>query len=181
MVFKLEIPGTELFDEETQEFISLRPTTLQLEHSLIAISRWESKWKKPFLVDQVKTREETLDYFSCMSLSTSVDELAFQNLTQEQFQQIQEYILDPMTATTFSESGLSKKTSEQVTSELIYYWMTTYNIPFEAQKWHINRLLTLIRVCTVKNSPEKKMSPRAAASMQRELNEKRRKALGTKG
>ena len=92
MVLKLEIPGTELFDEETQEFISLRPTTLQLEHSLIAICRWESKWKKPFLDDQVKTWEETLDYFVCMSLNTSVDEWVFKSLTQEQVQEIQEYI-----------------------------------------------------------------------------------------
>lgn len=179
----LQIPPREFFDERKQEFINFEGCSLQMEHSLISLSEWEAKWKKPFLnKPESRTNEELLDYFRCMTITKNVNPLAFASLTQEHINTIVNYINDPMTATWFSEDGKpSKRPTEVVTSELIYYWMIAQNIPFECRKWHLNRLLTLIRVCNVKNNPPKKMSKADIARQQRELNEQRKKKLGTKG
>ena len=179
----LQIPPREFFDERKQEFINFEGCSLQMEHSLISLSEWEAKWKKPFLnKPESRTNEELLDYFRCMTIAKNVNPLAFASLTQEHVNTIVNYINDPMTATWFSEDGKpSKRPTEVVTSELIYYWMIAQNIPFECRKWHLNRLLTLIRVCNVKNNPPKKMSKADIARRQRELNEQRKKKLGTKG
>ena len=179
----LQIPPREFFDERKQEFINFEGCSLQMEHSLISLSEWEAKWKKPFLnKPENRTNEELLDYFRCMTITKNVNPLAFASLTQEHINTIGNYINDPMTATWFSEDGKpSKRPTEVVTSELIYYWMIAQNIPFECRKWHLNRLLTLIRVCNVKNNPPKKMSKADIARRQRELNEQRKKKLGTKG
>ena len=179
----LQIPPREFFDERKQEFINFEGCSLQMEHSLISLSEWEAKWKKPFLnKPESRTNEELLDYFRCMTITKNVNPLAFASLTQEHINTIVNYINDPMTATWFSEDGKpSKRPTEVVTSELIYYWMIAQNIPFECRKWHLNRLLTLIRVCNVKNNPPKKMSKAEIARRQRELNEQRKKKLGTKG
>ena len=179
----LQIPPREFFDERKQEFINFEGCSLQMEHSLISLSEWEAKWKKPFLnKPESRTSEELLDYFRCMTITKNVNPLAFASLTQEHINTIVNYINDPMTATWFSEDGKpSKRPTEVVTSELIYYWMIAQNIPFECRKWHLNRLLTLIRVCNVKNNPPKKMSKAEIARRQRELNEQRKKKLGTKG
>ena len=179
----LQIPPREFFDERKQEFINFEGCSLQMEHSLISLSEWEAKWKKPFLnKPESRTNEELLDYFRCMTITKNVNPLAFASLTQEHVNMIVNYINDPMTATWFSEDGKpSKRPTEVVTSELIYYWMIAQNIPFECRKWHLNRLLTLIRVCNVKNNPPKKMSKADIARRQRELNEQRKKKLGTKG
>lgn len=179
----LQIPPREFFDERKQEFINFEGCSLQMEHSLISLSEWEAKWKKPFLnKPESRTNEELLDYFRCMTITKNVNPLAFASLTQEHVNTIVNYINDPMTATWFSEDGKpSKRPTEVVTSELIYYWMIAQNIPFECRKWHLNRLLTLIRVCNVKNNPPKKMSKADIARQQRELNEQRKKKLGTKG
>lgn len=170
-----------LFNEETNEFIHVKEQTLQLEHSLISLSKWESKWCKPFLTKQAKTYEETIDYIKCMTITQNVNPNVYLCLTEENVKQINEYISAPMTATTIYEDSNGKINRETITAELVYYWMIALNIPFECQKWHLNRLLTLVRVCNVKNAPPKKRSKRDIASSYRALNEARKKQLHTKG
>lgn len=177
----ITIPATEEFDEIKGEFVYTKEHTLQLEHSLISISKWESKWCKPFLAKGDKTFEETIDYIKCMTLNKNISDEVYGCLTQDNVAAINEYIGAPMTATTFSGNERGKKNNEQITSELVYYWMIALNIPFECQKWHINRLLTLIRVCNVKNQPPKKMSKRELMSRNTALNAARRQQLNTKG
>lgn len=177
----ITIPATEEYDENTGEFITTREQTLQLEHSLISISKWESKWCKPFLAKQDKTSEEVIDYIKCMTLNKSVSDDVYGCLTQQNISDINDYIGAPMTATTFSDDRNGKQNREIITSELVYYWMIALQIPFECQKWHINRLLTLIRVCNIKNAPPKKMSKRDIMSRNAALNAARRKQMNTKG
>lgn len=179
----ITIPASEGWDESKQEFVSIEPAkTLQLEHSLISLSKWESKWCKPFLSSQNKTDEETLDYIKFMTITKNVNPEVYNRLTNKLIDEINNYIDAPMTATTFSGESGGKKNGERITSELIYYWMIALNIPIEeCQKWHLNRLLTLIKVCNIKNQPEKKMNSTDAAARYAELNAMRRKALGTKG
>lgn len=179
-MLEITIPSLELWNEKKQEFVSIKGTTLKLEHSLVSLSKWESKWCKPFLSREDKTREETLDYIKCMTLTQNVDPDIYQYISNENVNKIIEYINAPMTATTLREEkkGGSK---EIVTAELIYYWMIALTIPFECQKWHLNRLLTLIRVCNVKNTPPKKMSKREIMSRNAALNASRRKQLNSKG
>ena len=177
----ITIPSCEMYDESTEEFVYEKEQTLQLEHSLVSLSKWESKWCKPFLSKQDKTMEETIDYVRCMTVNQVSDPTVYSRLTLDNLNSINEYIGSPMTATTFSNTPKGGSSGEQVTSELIYYWMIALNIPFECQKWHLNRLLTLIRVCEVKNQPPKKMSKREIMSRNAALNAARRKKLGTKG
>lgn len=181
-MLKITIPGmNEVWDETRGEFLSVKEQTLQLEHSLVSLSKWESKWCKPFFSRQEKTFEETLDYIKCMTLTQNVKEETYACLTQQNIDEINTYIAAPMTATTFHNDNGGKNNREQITSELIYYWMISLNIPVEFQKWHINRLLTLIRVCNVKNQPPKKMSRNETASRYAALNAARRKQMNTKG
>jgi len=180
-MLRITIPAVEQWDEAKQEFIYTKEQTLSLEHSLVSISKWESKWCKPFLTKQEKTFEETLDYIKCMTLTQNVDPEVYNYLTNENIKEINEYIGAPMTATYFSDEKTSKTSREQVTAELIYYWMIAFNIPFECQKWHLNRLLTLIKVCNIKNQPPKKRSRKDIMSRNAALNAARRKQLNTKG
>lgn len=180
-MLRITVPATEQWDELRQEFVNTKEQTLQLEHSLVSLSKWESKWCKAFLTKTAKTHEETLDYVKCMTLTQHVDPNIYNNLTEENIIAINEYIAAPMTATHFSDDKSQKGGREVVTSELIYYWMIALNIPFECQKWHLNRLLTLIRVCNIKNAPPKKMSKRDIMSRNAQLNAARRKQLNTKG
>lgn len=175
------IPERELWDEEREELVSVKEQTLQLEHSLVSLSKWESKWKKPFLTKEDKTPEETIDYIRCMTLTPNVKPEVYNCLTHDNITKINNYISDPMTATTINMQGLSKGGKEIVTSELVYYWMVALNIPFECQKWHLNRLITLIQVCNVKNTPPKKMSRRDIMSRNAALNAARRKKYNSKG
>lgn len=177
----ITIPASELWDERGEQFVPIKETRLQLEHSLVSISKWEAKWHKPFLSDKDKSSEEILDYIRCMTLTKNVDSTVYFIIDQNTVKQITDYINDSMTATWFSEKpgGKSKKTV--ATSELIYYWMISFGIPFECQKWHLNRLLTLIRVCSEKNAPKKKMSAKEINARNKALNAQRRKSLGTKG
>ena len=176
----ITIPASELWDESKQEFINVKEQTLQLEHSLVSLSKWESKWCKPFLAND-KTDEETLDYIKCMTLTQNVKPETYNRLTKEHVDKIYKYINAPMTATTFTDDKTSKSNKEIVTSEIIYYWMVALNIPPEYQKWHLNRLLTLIRVCNIKNQPPKKMSKRETSSRYAALNKARRQQLNTRG
>ena len=180
-MLRITIPAVEQWDEVKQEFIYTKEQTLSLEHSLVSLSKWESKWCKPFLTKQEKTFEETLDYIKCMTITQNVDPEVYNYLTNENIKEINEYIGAPMTATYFSDEKTSKTSREQVTAELIYYWMIALNIPFECQKWHLNRLLTLIKVCSIKNQPPKKRSKKDIMSRNAALNAARRKQLNTKG
>lgn len=174
------VPQCEYFDEEKSEFVHTKECTLQLEHSLLSLSKWESKWRKPFLSTDNKTDEEILDYIRCMTITQNVDKSVYYRLSRENIEKINEYINLPMTATTFSDKN-GPRNNQIITNEIIYYWMISLNIPFECQKWHLNRLLTLVKVCSIKNSPPKKMSKKEISNRNRALNASRRKALGTKG
>lgn len=174
------IPGSELYDDAKGEFVYVKEATLQLEHSLVSLSKWEGKWNKPFLSSTSKTDEEILDYVRCMTVTQNVNKNVYYRLSRENIQRINEYINLPMTATTFSDIQ-GPRNKEVVTAEIIYYWMISLNVPMECQKWHLNRLLTLIKVCSIKNQPPRKMSRREILSQNRALNASRKKALGTRG
>lgn len=182
-MFKLTIEATESFDEVNKVFIETGETvTVELEHSLISLSKWESKFHKPFLTKETKTNNEIFGYIYAMILTPDVDEKILNRLSNKNIEDIQKYIDTNQTATTFSQlSSNSKGLSEIITSELIYYWMTAFSIPWEAQYWHLSRLLTLIQICNVKNSKPKPMSKAEAARQRAELNAKRRAELGTTG
>lgn len=171
----------EKWDEKSGKFIEPPTIMLQLEHSLVSLSKWESKWCKPFLSQRDKTDEELLDYIKCMTLTQNVSPEVYGHLTSENLIQIKQYIDAPMTATTISEDKSSKGNKEVVTAEVIYYWMIALNIPFECRKWHLNQLLTLIRVCNIKNTPPKKMSKKDVMSRNAALNAARRKQLNSRG
>ncbi len=180
-MLRIIVPAAELWDEINEEFIYKDEQALQLEHSLVSLSKWESKWCKPFLSKDEKTMEETIDYIRCMTLTQNVKPDVYECLSSENIQQVNKYIQAPMTATWFNDMGTGKRNSEQITSELIYYWMIALNIPFECQKWHLNRLFTLIRVCNIKNQPPKKRSRREIMSRNAALNAARCKQLNTSG
>lgn len=186
-MLQLTVPQREYFDDSKQEFVYSKGFTLNLEHSLISISKWESKWKKPFLSKEPRNFEESLDYVRCMSLNSNVTDFELKQLSKVELDKISAYIDDKCTATWFNEDNLKKKPSggsrhgQTVTSELIYYWMIAYEIPFECQKWHLNRLLTLIRICEIKNTPSKKMKKKDILASNRALNEARKAKMGTRG
>lgn len=178
----IKVPlSPEGWDEEKQEFVEPEVKVLQLEHSLVSLSKWESKWGKSFLSSASKTAEETIDYIRCMTITQNVDPEVYFHLTNENIKQVNEYIAAPMTATFFGDDGSRKNNRETVTAELIYYWMIAHNIPFECQKWHLNRLLTLIRVCNVKNAPPEKKSKGDIMRRNAALNAARKKQLNTRG
>ena len=177
----ITIPAVEQWDEVKQEFVYTKDQMLSLEHSLVSLSKWESKWCKAFLTKQEKTFEETLDYIKFMTITQNVDPKVYNYLTNENIDEVNRYIEAPMTATYFSEDKTGKISLEQVTAELIYYWMISLNIPFECQKWHLNRLLTLIKVCNIKNTPPKNRSRKDIMSRNAALNATRRKQLNTRG
>lgn len=178
----ITVPGRELWDEQLEEFICTPPQTLQLEHSLVSLSKWEEKWHRSFISSkQEKTYEETIDYIRCMTITQNVNPLIYNGLTRENIEAINKYIKEPMTATYVPEDGSAKSNKESVTAELIYYWMFTSGIPYECRKWHLNKLLTLIRVCSLKSSPPKKRSRREIASQNAAINAARRAQLNSKG
>lgn len=179
-MLQLVIPDLEAYDESKSEFVILNGKTIQVEHSLVSISKWESKWNKPFLKDYKKTVEETIDYIKCMTITQNVNNDLYSRLTNENVDEVTRYIKMPMTATRIIDDDKSPS-KEIITSELIYYWMIAYNIPFECQKWHLNRLLTLIRVCDRKNKKPKKMSRSEIINRNRTLNEQRKQQYNTNG
>nr|DAM43243.1 MAG TPA: hypothetical protein [Caudoviricetes sp.] len=178
----LHVKSSTLWDEVNERFVELKGTTLKLEHSLVSISKWESKWNKVFLSKEPKTDEEAIDYIRCMTLTQNVDPIVYQCLTKEDIERVDAYIDAPMTASTVKdESPKGVKNREQTTSELIYYWMICYQIPFECQKWHLNRLLMLINICNVKNAPPKKRSKRDLYQRNAAINAANKKKFNTKG
>lgn len=171
----------EQYDEVKQEFVDPVMISLDMEHSLVSISKWESKWHKSFISTPDLTDEETLDYIKCMTLTPNVPTEVYGYLSEDNVQTIRDYISNPMTATTFPADKSSRNSREKITSELIYFWMITWNIPVEFENWHLNRLITLIRVCNIKNQPQKKMSQKDIASRNAALNAQRRAKLNSKG
>lgn len=181
-MLEILVKGFEEYNEETNEVIVNKDTVLKLEHSLISLARWESKWHKPFLEDMDKrTREEDLDYIRCMTISQNIDSNVYRHLSLKNMIEIRNYLDDTMTATWFNDKQMPKSKQKAVTAELIYYWMISLQIPFECEKWHLNRLLTLIRVCNIENSPKKKMRKGDIYKQNRSLNEARRRSMGTRG
>ncbi|QFP95410.1 hypothetical protein SEA_MAKAI_18 [Arthrobacter phage Makai] len=187
-MLKITIPGIESWDKENQEFVYSDDVELELEHSLVSLSKWEAEWNKPFLSDDPKTTEQTLGYFRNMTLTPNVPPDIYDRLTNANIDAVNEYLGAKMTATWFNETGKQKKPArkEVVTSEIIYNWMIDLDIPFECKEWHLNQLITLIKVRNEKNSKnapnqKSKMSNREIAQRNRELNAKRKAQMGTTG
>ena len=181
-MLQIHIPGEEFWDETSEEFVAGPETTISLEHSLISISKWESKWHKPFMGQEAPKGDELMDYIKCMTITPNVKDEVYNRLTNKNIDDILKYINDPMTATTINERGMNNHRSREIiTSELIYYWMVAMQIPFECQKWHINRLMMLIRICGIKNQPDKKMSKRSTMQQNAALNAARRQRLHSRG
>jgi hypothetical protein len=179
-MLRLVIVTSEDFNDSTSEFVEATSTVIELEHSLVSLSKWESKWEIPFLGSENKDEEQVLDYIRMMFLPGEFPESLFSKFTDKTYAAINAYIDKKMTATWFNETT-TPKSNEIVTAELIYYWMIELGIPFECQEWHLNRLLTLIKVCNIKNAPAKKMSSAEVGAQQKELNRQRREQFGTRG
>lgn len=179
-MLRIIVPGVEMYDPTTQRFVEPPDTELELEHSLVSVSKWESKWEIPYLDDTVKTDAQTIDYVRCMITSGEIPDETMNRLTKSNYTEISEYIGKKMTATWFSNKA-KPGPKNIVTAELVYYWITTYRIPYEVQYWHLNRLLTLINVFSEKNKPEKKLSKGELAARNRELNRQRIAKSGGNG
>lgn len=181
----LTIPKKEFWDENQEVFIIMKEQNLTLEHSLLSISKWETKWHTPFISDKEKTKEETLDYIKCMTVNSNVEPNVYRRLTSANLKTIEEYIGNSATATWFTESkngNPNRQKKEQITSELVYYWMTANQIPFECEKWHFNRLMVLIRICGIKNNSDpKKQGKRDVMKNNAAMNAARRGRIGSKG
>ena len=180
-MLELYIPGKEMFNDNTQEFLQIPGATLKLEHSLLSISKWESKWKKSFISSKDLSGDELISYIKCMTIGSMPSDAVYESIDYKTAAKIRDYINDPMTATTFSKAQSGPPSREIITSELVYYWMVQHGIPFECEKWHFNRLLTLIRICAIKGSDGKNMSKKDIMRQNAEINAMRRKAMGTKG
>lgn len=181
-MLQIEVPSSERYDEANNEFITIEAQTLQLEHSLVSLSKWESKWRKSFMEKFKKSsHEEVVDYIKCMTLTENVNPNVYDGLTQQNIDDIVAYINDPMTATTIRERASSRGGREIVTAELIYFWMLDNNIPFECRYWHLNQLLTLVRVCNAKRHPPKAPGKREMAAERAALNAARLKQFNTTG
>jgi hypothetical protein len=181
-MLRVLVKGEELWNETKNEFVPPKypDVTLELEHSLLSVSKWESKYEKPFLVAG-KTVDEIYDYIKAMVVTPDVDLGVLDNCPQEVLSAVQEYINSNQTATTFGHMPERRGRGEIITAELIYFWMVNFNIPFECEKWHLNRLFALIRICNIKNSKPKRMSRNEMAQRNKEINDKRRAELNTKG
>jgi len=178
----IRIPDQELFNDATQEFINVKGRELRLEHSLVSLSKWESKFHKPFLTKEDKTRAETIAYIKCMTMTQNVEDNVFKAIDAKVIDQVTAYLEDPMTATTFTEQEEKRTINREViTAEIIYYWMLALQIPMECQKWHLNRLLTLINVCNIKNQPKRKMTKGQIHARNMALNAARRKRFDSAG
>lgn len=180
-MLNIKVPLVEGIDEATSKFVVLDSFNLELEHSLVSLSKWEQFFEKPFLSDEKKTSEETLYYIQCMTLTQDVPDEVWMKLSAENGKDINEYINRKMTATWFTEIPGRARNREIVTAELIYYWMCALQIDWQAQYWHLNTLMTLIKVANEKNQPAKKMSRREAMQKMAEINKRRLEESGGAG
>lgn len=180
-MLSIVVSGDELYNEETNEFSTIGDVVLEFEHSLVSLSKWEAKHEKPFLGKTEKTKEEVFDYLKCMVLTPNVDDEVFLHLSPENLDEINKYLESKQSATTFGNLPKERGQAETITAELIYYWMVTFQIPIECQHWHLNRLFSLIRVCSIKSTPPKKTSKAEMIANRNKLNAQRKAAMGTKG
>lgn len=182
-MLEITIPEKEFFNE-SEGFIKIKGVKLQLEHSLISLKKWESKWHKPFLGKDDKTTEEIIDYIKCMTINQVPDKRIYNHIPQNSMKEVIDYIKDPMTATWFTKNtseGPAKTNAKVITNEIIYFWMVSLNIPFECQKWHLNQLLTLIKVVNIESGPKKKMSKEEEKARRKALNDARLAKFKSKG
>ena len=177
----ITIEANELYNEETQEFVSVKEKTLQLEHSLVAVAKWEAKFGVPFLTEKPKENAEIMEYIFFMIKTPGVKSDVLLELSQKNFEEINAYINSNQTATTFGEMPSRRGQGEVITAELIYYWMVAFNIPWDCQKWHINRLFALIRICNIKQEKPKKMTRSEIAQRNAKLNAERKAQYNTNG
>lgn len=180
-MLKIIIPARELYDEKNNTFIPVKEASIQLEHSLVSISKWEAKWHKAFLTKKQKTDEELRDYIRCMTITQNVSDYVYYGITPNIINQITTYINESMSATCLPKNNNASTNRDTITSELIYYWMVALNIPFSCEKWHLNRLLTLISICNLKNNPGKKMGNSELYNRNRSLNNARKAQHHTHG
>ncbi len=178
----ITIPDQELYNEATEEFVNVKGRELRLEHSLVSLSKWESKLHKPFLTKEDKSRTESIEYIKCMTITQNVDVDFYKSIPNAVINEVSAYIENPMTATSFTEQEEKRTINREViTAEIIYYWMVALQIPMECQKWHLNRLLTLINVCNIKNQPKKKMTRGQIHARNAALNAARRERFKSAG
>lgn len=177
----INLPNVELFDEQTLKFVEKKAVTFDIEHSLVSLAAWESKWEVPFLGEETKTTEQTIDYVRCMTLTPNISSDVYEHLPNSVLKQVNDYIVLKMTATWFLQTSRGFVKKSVITAEIIYYWMISLEIPFECQYWHLNRLLTLIQVCNEKNAPPKKTAPGDLLAQRKALNEKRKAEHKTTG
>ena len=180
-MLEIRVPETEWYDESTNEFNTIKSQALRLEHSLVSISKWEAKWEKPYLSKEKKTNEEILDYIRCMTLTQNVDPRIYLCIPEHELERVAAYLDSKQTATTIRRPPSRPGPAPIITSEVIYHMMITYNIPIEFQKWHINRLLTLIQVCDIKSGNGPKMTRKEVIETNKAINEANRKKFQTKG
>lgn len=182
MSIKIRVPATELWDPLKEEFFQVKEQTILMEHSLLSVDKWESKWKKPYLSNDKKSLLEIIDYLRCMTITKDVNPYVYYAIPKEEMERINAYIMDPMTATTIKDNQEGKgKKRDIITSEIIYWEMSQLNIPMEWERRHLNKLLTLIQVASIKSQPPKKMSKGEIARQNKALNAARRKRMGSRG
>lgn len=176
------IPKSEYYDQAKNEFVYIDETVLKLEHSLLALSEWEAKWKKPFFTQKSRTIGEMRDYVRCMTIGKKAPEIVYASISIDLLKDIFEYVNDSRTATWINErkpmGGMPGSRNQVITSELIYYWMVAAQVPFEAEKWHLSRLFMLLRICSIKSQPSKKMSKNEVLRQHAALNAARRAKRG---
>ena len=181
-MLEIVVPASEGWDEQKEQFVQiLKEQTIVLEHSLVSISKWESKWRKPFFSKKLKSDEEMLDYIRCMTITQNVKPEVYRCLSTDNLARINDYMDSPMTATWFNDEAGGGNNKAQMTSELMYYNMIAYGIPFECQKWHINRLITLMRICDIKNRKPEKSNTGDILRQNAALNAKNRKKYKSNG
>lgn len=179
-MLEITIPGGERWSDRENRFYYPKETTIRLEHSLVSLSKWEAKWEIPFIGNRNLTYEQNCDYVQCMNMTQNVSSEVFEFIPPETLAEIRQYVDKKMTATTISNTT-GRKSRETVTSEVIYCWMTELGIPFECQKWHLNRLITFIQVCQIRKAPQKKYRGSDLLRRNYELNELRKKQWGSNG
>lgn len=179
-MLKITVPAQELYDPKTGMFYYTKPVMLTLEHSLLSLSKWESDWEKPF-INRDHTIREFNDYVRCMTLTQNVDPSVYDRLTDANRQAVQSYIDRKMSAAVIHDDGTSKRSTKFMTADLIYYYMVEAGIPFQpCEKWHLNRLLTLIRIIGIERRTDNKMSKADSARRHASINRARRAARAKK-